>query len=173
MHILPFSFVAPCLPLPPPPQGLGFSKCPGLGGTSPVSQPFGSLPNSNSIARFKSNKKRKKSDADAFPRVKPEVMPPKPQFTYAQLCYRAIKALGGRASLQDICQWIQDSYEWYKYSDKDWEVRTCLLIPVVRSADRGAELRTTQPIIQSIFQESRAWPGRERQGSSVVCRPGV
>ncbi|KIP07722.1 hypothetical protein PHLGIDRAFT_89212 [Phlebiopsis gigantea 11061_1 CR5-6] len=80
-----------------------------------------SLPNSNSIARFKSNKKRKKSDADAFPRVKPEVMPPKPQYTYAQLCYRAIKGLDGRASLQDICQWIQDHYEWYKYCDKDWE----------------------------------------------------
>ena len=87
----------------------------------PLPEP--SLPNSNSIARFKSNKKRKKSDADAFPRVKPEVMPPKPQYTYAQLCYRAIKGLDGRASLQDICQWIQDNYEWYKYCDKDWEVR--------------------------------------------------
>lgn len=81
------------------------------------------LPNSNSITRLKSNKKRKKSDTDALPRIKPEVMPPKPQYTYAQLCYRAIKGLDGRGSLQDICQWIQDTYEWYKYSDKDWEVR--------------------------------------------------
>ena len=87
----------------------------------PLPEP--SLPNSNSIARLKSNKKRKKSDADVFPLVKPEVMPPKPQYTYAQLCYRAIRGLGGRASLQDICQWIQDTYEWYRYSDKDWEVR--------------------------------------------------
>ncbi|THG94692.1 hypothetical protein EW026_g6829 [Hermanssonia centrifuga] len=71
--------------------------------------------------RFKSTKKRKKSDADAFPRMKPEDLPPKPQFTYAQLCYRAIKGLDGRGSLQEICQWIQDTYEWYKYSDKDWE----------------------------------------------------
>ncbi len=55
--------------------------------------------------------------------MKPEDLPPKPQFTYAQLCYRAIKGLDGRGSLQEICQWIQDTYEWYKYSDKDWEVR--------------------------------------------------
>lgn len=89
----------------------------------PLPQP--SLPNTNSISRVKSSKKRKKSDAvDALPRLKPEEMPPKPQYTYAQLSYRAIKALGGRASLQDICQWIHDTYEWYKYCDKDWEVRT-------------------------------------------------
>ncbi|KAI0772631.1 hypothetical protein BC629DRAFT_1291157 [Irpex lacteus] len=86
----------------------------------PLPQP--SLPNTNSITRLKSNKKRKKSDAaEALPRLKPEDMPPKPQYTYAQLSYRAIKALGGRASLQDICQWIHDTYEWYKYCDKDWE----------------------------------------------------
>lgn len=49
-------------------------------------------------------------------------MPPKPQLTYAQLCYRAIKALGGKASLQEICQWIKDTFDWYKYCSKDWEV---------------------------------------------------
>ena len=81
------------------------------------------LPNSNSIAGLKSNKKRKKSDVDPLPRVKPEDLPPKPQYTYAQLCYRAIKGLDGRGSLQEICSWIQETYEWYKYSDKDWEVR--------------------------------------------------
>ncbi|KAI0688564.1 hypothetical protein BC835DRAFT_1284423 [Cytidiella melzeri] len=81
-----------------------------------------SLPNTNSISRNKSNKKRKKADTtDALPRVQPDDMPPKPQYTYAQLSYRAIKALGGRGSLQDICQWIQDTHEWYKYSEKDWE----------------------------------------------------
>lgn len=83
-----------------------------------------SLPNSNAIPHLKSNsKKRKKSDAPPPPLPPPEVMPPKPPLTYAQLCYRAIKALGGKASLQEICQWIKDSYDWYKYCSKDWEVR--------------------------------------------------
>ncbi|OJT10535.1 Fork-head transcriptional regulator 2 [Trametes pubescens] len=81
-----------------------------------------SLPNSNAIPHLKSNsKKRKKSDAPPPPLPPPEVMPPKPPLTYAQLCYRAIKALGGKASLQEICQWIKDSYDWYKYCSKDWE----------------------------------------------------
>ncbi|OSC98720.1 hypothetical protein PYCCODRAFT_1470861 [Trametes coccinea BRFM310] len=81
-----------------------------------------SLPNSNTIPHLKSNsKKRKKSDAPPPPLPPPEVMPPKPPLTYAQLCYRAIKALGGKASLQEICQWIKDTYDWYKYCSKDWE----------------------------------------------------
>ncbi|KAI9001287.1 hypothetical protein BD414DRAFT_404711 [Trametes punicea] len=81
-----------------------------------------SLPNSNTIPHLKANsKKRKKSDAPPPPLPPPEVMPPKPPLTYAQLCYRAIKALGGKASLQEICQWIKDTYDWYKYCSKDWE----------------------------------------------------
>ncbi|KAI0676952.1 hypothetical protein C8Q78DRAFT_1073705 [Trametes maxima] len=81
-----------------------------------------SLPNSNAIPHLKSNsKKRKKSDAPSPPLPPPDVMPPKPPLTYAQLCYRAIKALGGKASLQEICQWIKDTYDWYKYCSKDWE----------------------------------------------------
>lgn len=54
-------------------------------------------------------------------------MPPKPPFTYAQLCYRAIKALGGKASLQEICSWIRETFDWYKFCAKDWEVciRVC------------------------------------------------
>ncbi|KAI0663127.1 fork head domain-containing protein [Cubamyces menziesii] len=81
-----------------------------------------SLPNSNNIPHLKSNsKKRKKSDPLLPPLPPPEVMPPKPPLTYAQLCYRAIKALGGKASLQEICQWIKDNFDWYKYCSKDWE----------------------------------------------------
>lgn len=91
----------------------------------PLHDSTSSLPNSNSIKAKANPKKRKKSDVDAPP-SRPEVIPPKPQFTYAQLCYRAIKALSGRGSLQDICHWIQDNYEYYKYSDKDWEVRMLL-----------------------------------------------
>lgn len=131
------------------------------------------LPNSNSIARFKSSKKRKKSDADSFPRVKPEVMPPKPQYTYAQLCYRAIKALGGRASLQDICQWIQDSYEWYKYSDKDWEssVRHNLSSSrAFKKVERGPDekgkgaLWSVDPQFEHTFEEQEARKQAEAKG---------
>lgn len=50
-------------------------------------------------------------------------MPPRPQFTYAQLCYRAIKDLGGKATLQEICGWISDNYEWYRYNEScGWPV---------------------------------------------------
>ncbi|OAX39161.1 hypothetical protein K503DRAFT_856219 [Rhizopogon vinicolor AM-OR11-026] len=79
------------------------------------------LPNTNSISRSKNApKKRKKSDQAPIP--KPEVMPPKPQFTYAQLCHRAIKAMGGKATLQDICSWMMENYDWYRYNEgAGWE----------------------------------------------------
>ncbi|PIL36847.1 transcription factor [Ganoderma sinense ZZ0214-1] len=83
--------------------------------------PESALPNSNAIPHKANSKKRKKPDAPSPPLPAPEVMPPKPQLTYAQLCYRAIKALGGKASLQEICQWIKDTFDWYKYCSKDWE----------------------------------------------------
>ncbi|TFY53641.1 hypothetical protein EVJ58_g9341 [Rhodofomes roseus] len=114
--ISPPSSIPPCSPPPPPApvSPLLPAKIP------PLSE--ASLPNSNSISKFKTNaKKRKKSDALPPPPPPPEVMPPKPPFTYAQLCYRAIKALGGKASLQEICQWIRETFDWYKYCAKDWE----------------------------------------------------
>ena len=50
-------------------------------------------------------------------------MPSRPQLTYAQLCYRAISALEGKATLQEICAWISDNYDWYRYNDGNtWEV---------------------------------------------------
>ncbi|EGO01637.1 hypothetical protein SERLA73DRAFT_158881 [Serpula lacrymans var. lacrymans S7.3] len=86
-------------------------------------EPEPQLPNSNSISRAKnSSKKRKKSDVDILARPKPEVMPPKPQFTYAQLCYRAIKSMGGKATLQDICTWMMENHDWYRYNEgAGWE----------------------------------------------------
>ncbi|KAH9943136.1 uncharacterized protein BXZ73DRAFT_87535 [Epithele typhae] len=83
--------------------------------------PDSALPNSNAIPHKPNGKKRKKPDTASPPLPTPEVMPPKPQLTYAQLCYRAIKALNGKASLQEICQWIKDTFDWYKYCSKDWE----------------------------------------------------
>ncbi|ESK93773.1 putative forkhead-like transcriptional regulator [Moniliophthora roreri MCA 2997] len=66
------------------------------------------------------SKKRKKSDLAAVPpppppRPKPEEMPPKPALTYAQLIFRAIKALDGKATLQEICNWIAKEFEYYRY----------------------------------------------------------
>ncbi|KII95886.1 hypothetical protein PLICRDRAFT_34839 [Plicaturopsis crispa FD-325 SS-3] len=66
------------------------------------------------------SKKRKKPEPQ--PRPRPEVMPPKPPLTYAQLCYRAIKALGGKATLQDICQWMMETFDWYHFNEgAGWE----------------------------------------------------
>ncbi|KAI9574489.1 hypothetical protein HD554DRAFT_2201500 [Boletus coccyginus] len=109
---------APSLPPPKPPRS-----------------PEPHLPNSNAIPRAKgpsaststplststapTSKKRKKA---SNPPPKPDVMPPKPSFTYAQLCYRAIKAMGGKATLQDICGWMMDNYDWYRYNEgAGWE----------------------------------------------------
>ncbi|KAI5119756.1 hypothetical protein M0805_004088 [Coniferiporia weirii] len=70
----------------------------------------------------KSNgKKRKKPGADVRP-PPPDVMPPRPQFTYAQLCYRAITSLNGKATLQEVCAWVSDNFEWYRYNEgTGWE----------------------------------------------------
>ncbi|KAF8631303.1 hypothetical protein AX15_002621 [Amanita polypyramis BW_CC] len=86
------------------------------------------LPNSNSISKSvksrttnSSNvKKRKKGDVALLERPKPEDMPPKPPFTYAQLIFKAIKAIGGKATLQEICTWISHTYDYYKYADGAW-----------------------------------------------------
>ncbi|KAJ3516205.1 hypothetical protein NLJ89_g1265 [Agrocybe chaxingu] len=91
----------------------------------PKVQPQPELPNSNSIGKStKVNvKKRKKGDIDPPPileRPKPEDIPPKPPFTYAQLIYRAIKDIGGKATLQEICNWIMNTHEYYRYADGSW-----------------------------------------------------
>lgn len=82
------------------------------------------LPNSNAIGKPKTSaKKRKKGEVDPAPVVekpKPEDMPPKPPFTYAQLINRAIKAIGGKATLQEICGWIMNTHEYYRYADGAW-----------------------------------------------------
>ncbi|KAA1466094.1 hypothetical protein DENSPDRAFT_846649 [Dentipellis sp. KUC8613] len=91
------------------------------------------LPNSNSIPHGRpktSGKKRKAAETveappapPPKPRPRPEDMPPKPTLTYSQLCYRAIKAQGGKATLQEILTWMMDNYDWYRYNEKTtgWE----------------------------------------------------
>ncbi|KAI0254345.1 hypothetical protein BJV78DRAFT_1187094 [Lactifluus subvellereus] len=83
------------------------------------------LPNSNAIGKVKSTKgkacKQLETPAPA-PKLAPEDMPPKPPFTYAQLCYRAIKSLGGKATLQDIISWMMENFDWYRLNEKTgWE----------------------------------------------------
>ncbi|KAH8999324.1 hypothetical protein EDB92DRAFT_1813098 [Lactarius akahatsu] len=102
-------------PTSPPPR-----KAPPL--PSPISQ---TLPNSNAIGKAKSTagKARKQQEPPApVTKPAPEDMPPKPPFTYAQLCYRAIKSLGGKATLQDIISWMMENFDWYRFNVKTgWE----------------------------------------------------
>lgn len=69
---------------------------------------------------MKSTKKRKRPEPN--PSL-PVNMPPKPLATYAVMCYRAITSLGGKATLQDVIQWMIDNYEWYRLNvGGPWEV---------------------------------------------------
>ena len=64
-----------------------------------------------------------KTQLAQLPRPPPDQMPPKPPFTYAILCFRAIQELGGKASLSEIVNWIRDKHEWYRWNDEcGWEV---------------------------------------------------
>jgi forkhead box protein K len=83
------------------------------------------------LSKPKLSKKRKRSlKGRPTPKTQPpkptppEKMPPKPQITYANLAYRAIKACGGRATLQDICKWISDHFDWYRLNEEgnQWQV---------------------------------------------------
>lgn len=65
-------------------------------------------------------KKRKRPEPEHHP---PDKMPPKPLATYSVLCYRAITSLGGKASLQEVIQWMIENYEWYRLNaGGPWEV---------------------------------------------------
>ncbi|KAF9057424.1 hypothetical protein BJ165DRAFT_1411693 [Panaeolus papilionaceus] len=123
----------PEVKLPPPSPSLSPRLPPTPPAPAPIPKlkpkaalpPQPQLPNSNSIGKStKTNpKKRKKSDVDPTPiieRPKPEDMPPKPPYTYAQLIYRAIRDIDGKATLQEICNWIIGKYEYYRYADGAW-----------------------------------------------------
>lgn len=120
----------PKLPAPPPEPQLVSKSLPKVEPQpepklpSTPSQP--QLPNSNAIGKATktTSKKRKKGvDLLSASRPKPDDMPPKPPFTYAQLIYRAIKAIGDKATLQEICSWIMNTHEYYQYADGVWMVR--------------------------------------------------
>ncbi|KAF8738144.1 hypothetical protein AX14_011731 [Amanita brunnescens Koide BX004] len=143
------------LPSPPPEPNIKFES---------PSQP--QLPNSNSIGKsLKPNnssnvKKRKKGEADPVPileRPKPEDMPPKPPFTYAQLIYKAIKAIDGKATLQEICTWISQTYDYYKYADGAWMVRSRVVILI-------GVLMIEQSSVRHNLSSGRAFIKMERCG---------
>ncbi|KZT51376.1 hypothetical protein CALCODRAFT_460577 [Calocera cornea HHB12733] len=46
----------------------------------------------------------------------------KPPYTYAQLCYRALRDMGGRATLQDIIDWMMRTFDWYRqHPNSGWQ----------------------------------------------------
>ncbi|GLB33521.1 putative FORKHEAD [Lyophyllum shimeji] len=112
------------LPAPlPEPQLAASQPPPPKPRPAPVSSP--QLPNSNAIGKSSkaaASKKRKKGDVEppVLPKLKPEEMPPKPPYTYAQLIYKAIRAIGEKATLQEICAWISSTHEYYQYADSSW-----------------------------------------------------
>ncbi len=147
------------LPSPPPEPNIK-SETP--------SQP--QLPNSNSIGKSlkagsnnsSSVKKRKKGDVDPVPiiqRPKPEDMPPKPPFTYAQLIYKAIKAIDGKATLQEICTWISQTYDYYKYADGAWMVRSHFVFPIA-----SVVVMNEQSSVRHNLSSGRAFLKMERCG---------
>ncbi|KAI9507706.1 hypothetical protein F5148DRAFT_1284866 [Russula earlei] len=100
------------------------------------------------------------------PAASPPHMPPKPPFTYAQLCYRAIKSLGGKATLQDIISWMMENFDWYRFNEKTgWEksVRHNLSSnPAFRKVERSAGERgkgfywTVEADRERMFEEQEA-----------------
>jgi forkhead box protein K len=133
--ISPDSSIPSCSPPPPPPPPVpGEKPRPASSKSEGAGKNAKSQPNP---------KKRKKSDIEV-PIIKPEVMPPKPPYTYAQLCYRAIKARGGKATLQDIIGWMIDSFEWYKYNvGSGWEVSSRIFLSrLLWFSIRDTEFRT-------------------------------
>lgn len=84
-------------------------------------------------------------------------MPPKPPFTYAQLIYKAIKAIDGKATLQEICTWISRTYDYYKYADGAWMVRS-------RTVSLVGVLTNEQSSVRHNLSSGRAFVKMERCG---------
>lgn len=76
------------------------------------------------------------------------------------MVYRAINALRGKATLQDIVTWMRNEYEFYKYSDNNtWEVSGLSRL-MQASIDGVVVLSPTYLIWKSRFRQSRKERGR-------------
>ena len=76
--------------------------------------PFPHSPAHIFICAASYSKKHKKGDVPLVLEC-PKIMPPKLPFTYAQLIHRVIKAISGKATPQEICNWIMTTYNYSKY----------------------------------------------------------
>lgn len=88
-------------------------------------------------------------------------MPPKPPFTYAQLIYKAIKAIGNKATLQEICSWIMNTYDYYRYAEAGWTV-TLIVLSFRRSFAHA--IWYLQSSVRHNLSSSRAFLKLERCG---------
>ncbi|KAJ7688449.1 hypothetical protein B0H17DRAFT_1068780 [Mycena rosella] len=89
----------------------------------PPPLPEPQLPVPKPAAAKTSSKKRKKPEPPSPPKpqvVFPAEIPEKPSLTLRQLIQGAIKDLGGKATLQEICTWIMNGYEHYRHVDDKW-----------------------------------------------------
>ncbi|KZO92140.1 hypothetical protein CALVIDRAFT_601658 [Calocera viscosa TUFC12733] len=91
--------------------------------TPPADSPSPS-PTRSSASPMLDIKEDEESEASSlFPPV-PGSGPPsqKPPYTYAQLCYRALRDMGGRATLQDIIDWMMRTFDWYRqHPNSGWQ----------------------------------------------------
>ncbi|KAJ6539064.1 hypothetical protein B0H19DRAFT_1269423 [Mycena capillaripes] len=88
----------------------------------PPPLPEPQLPTPKPLAAKTNPKKRKKPEPPSPPKPKtiPAEIPEKPSLTLRQLILLAIKDLGGKATLQEICTWILNGYEHYQHVDDKW-----------------------------------------------------
>ncbi|KAJ6516160.1 hypothetical protein C8R45DRAFT_1067508 [Mycena sanguinolenta] len=90
----------------------------------PPPLPEPQIPTPKPTAAKTNPKKRKKPEPPSPQKPKPAAVPPeipeKPSLTLRQLIQNAIKDLGGKATLQDVCTWIMNNYEHYQHVDDKW-----------------------------------------------------
>jgi len=81
----------------------------------------------NPIGKGKGTHLEKRKKGSSPPVLEcPKIMPSKLPFTHVQLIYQAIN---GKATLQEICDWIMTTYNYYKYMDSAWMVRELVSFP--------------------------------------------
>jgi hypothetical protein len=63
--------------------------------------------------------------------------------------------MDGKATLQEICGWVSDNFDWYRYNEgSGWDVSWGLLSNLHRYSFHLLEFYTTQFVIQQSVQEA-------------------